>query len=130
MLPRRLSAPRTHQQRNPRLDKAPVSGLVDHGVHVRESVGRSAGTSDGRRRNSPRRRSRERHHQSHEILVRVPKNKDMMLAFSTAPHHVSIRNPRKGTCFLQSVAAVIAEHCHDTDLLRLMLCVNDMFSQI
>ncbi|KAI3418180.1 Myosin N-terminal SH3-like domain [Globodera pallida] len=95
-----------------------------HGVHLRESVGRSAGTSAGRIRNSPRRRSRERHHQSHEILARVPKNKDMMLAFSTAPHHVSIRNPRKGTWFFQSVAAVIAEHCHDTELLRLHLPLN------
>uniref|UniRef100_A0A914H6A1 Caspase family p20 domain-containing protein n=1 Tax=Globodera rostochiensis TaxID=31243 RepID=A0A914H6A1_GLORO len=77
--------------------------LRDQGARVRESVGAIAGTFGTRhRRDSPRRSTSRDRQQSRQILARVPSNQEMLLAMSTAPHHVWVRNPRKGTWFLHS----------------------------
>uniref|UniRef100_A0A914I1D2 Uncharacterized protein n=1 Tax=Globodera rostochiensis TaxID=31243 RepID=A0A914I1D2_GLORO len=59
-------------------------------------------------------------------VLRETINKDYLIALSTAPNYLSLRNLTLGTRFIQSLAAVFAEHAADDDILRLMIRVNAM----
>ncbi|KAI3418219.1 caspase 1, apoptosis- cysteine peptidase [Globodera pallida] len=97
----------------------------DQGVHVHHTRDDRAGPST-RRDSSPRQRSRSR--QSGPML-REPINKDYLIALSTAPNYVSLRDVTLGSRFIQSLAAVFAEHAADDDILRLMIRVYAMVSR-
>uniref|UniRef100_A0A183BSI8 CASPASE_P20 domain-containing protein n=1 Tax=Globodera pallida TaxID=36090 RepID=A0A183BSI8_GLOPA len=80
----------------PASDQQAKNYLRDQGAHVRESVGAIAGTSGTeRRRDNPWRSASRDRQLSRQILAHVQSNQDMLLAMSTAPHHVSIRDARK-----------------------------------
>ncbi|XP_057193421.1 caspase-8-like isoform X1 [Triplophysa rosa] len=59
------------------------------------------------------------------LLVSIPDDSDFLIARSTTDHHVSFRNPLKGSWFIQSLCQQLETHCpQGNDIQTILLAVN------
>eukprot|EP00092_Neocalanus_flemingeri_P020369 GFUD01022067.1.p1 GENE.GFUD01022067.1~~GFUD01022067.1.p1 ORF type:complete len:449 (-),score=114.34 GFUD01022067.1:342-1688(-) len=58
-----------------------------------------------------------------------PTWEDMIIAYSTIPGYASMRDPDKGTWFVQSLVEVFMSHAHDTELVDLLRMTSERLSQ-
>jgi len=54
-----------------------------------------------------------------------PENKDMLIAYSSCPGYVSVRNSENGSWFVQDICEVFSEHSHDTDVRDMLDMVSE-----
>lgn len=62
-------------------------------------------------------------------ISRIPNLKDFLVAYSTIPGHVSWRHLNDGSWFVQGFVKVFSEHAYNTDVLKMLVKVNDQVSQ-
>ncbi|XP_053378967.1 caspase-9-like [Mercenaria mercenaria] len=60
---------------------------------------------------------------------RIPNMKDFLVAFSTIPGHVSWRHLNDGSFFIQGFVKVFQEYAHKTDVLSMLVKVNNEVSK-
>ncbi|TRY69101.1 hypothetical protein TCAL_01435 [Tigriopus californicus] len=58
-----------------------------------------------------------------------PTWEDMIIAYSTIPGYVSLRDHLKGTWFIQSLVEVFMNHAHDKELIDLLRITSERLSQ-
>lgn len=60
---------------------------------------------------------------------RIPNMKDFLVAYSTIPGHVSWRHLNEGSFFIQDFVKVFQEYCDTTDVMKMLVKVNDHVSR-
>lgn len=60
---------------------------------------------------------------------RIPNMKDFLVAFSTIPGHVSWRHMNDGSFFIQGFVKIFQEFAHTTDVLKMLVKVNNEVSK-
>lgn len=63
-------------------------------------------------------------------MDRMPNMTDFLIAYSTVPGYVNWRDRFNGTWFIQEFVKVFFKHAHDTDVVRMLVKVNQQVSSI